>query len=62
VEQAVPHLQIGTLNMAEREEDSMFVIWGCWSVRRKLTQFFAVSDAQVQEEEQLENKIINEGW
>jgi len=47
--------------MAEREEDSKFVLAGVGPVMRKLIQCLAVSDTQAQEEEQLENKIINEG-
>jgi hypothetical protein len=35
--------------------------WRCWSIWWELTATFAVSEAQAEEEEQLENKIINEG-
>jgi hypothetical protein len=46
--------------MADREEDSKF-IFGISVWPPQLTWSFIVSDAQAQEEEQLENKIINEG-
>ena len=48
--------------MADREEESMFVIVVYLSVQHELTPSFTVSEAQAQEEEQLENKIINEGY
>jgi len=46
--------------MADREEDSRLT-FGVSVCPPQLTWSFVVSDTQAQEEEQLENKIINEG-